>query len=831
MTLRAVPQAHPSVDTESTAEVSELLRAVDSEFLALLGWSWEVRVLFFPNDQPLLGSPLCRVKGCPQSSVAKGMCQGCRHRWRTAGKPPVDEFFEGHRGDWRLTGVEECSVSGCERPFRSRRTPVCTSHKSQMDWRKVTLEEFLTLDDVEPLPGFGLCEVASCHRKRDSKSSPYCHAHRVRWSHSVARGSVEVDQEERWRLVAAPIAANNDVSLRGLPDRVVAEILYGMQARTNEGLHTLHLTLRNLTNRLRELELPSLTAVDRSQVSRGVQGLCSSLATLVDRFGRTPESERGNDVWHGAVFGHTGRLHFTAVHQAWLREAVKEWAFFTLPQRRGRVMSTVQQIVNAFALLSESLRLQRDDHGDDIRALSRQDMTAFTNRLAYLHHTGVISTRGWVVTCRSVLNHLGRMRSLGMTRPGRVLHGLPDDFTLFPEDIPDDPEDSEAGKDLPAQVMQQICELLSSLGDLGRHGDENRVAVELLIDTGRRPQEICQLRWDCLKQDSDGEHVLIYENYKANRNGRRLPISQATAGIIVQQQERVRTAFPATPTTDLMLLPTQRANPHGRKPITSSWLSNRHREWVASLPDFLVPTPLEVDGVLTTKMLPFDKSKIFLYAYRHTYCQRHADAGVPVDVLRVLMDHRMLDTTQAYYRVTEKRRREAVDRVTAMQFDRHGKRVWRQAKALLDSEHARRAVGEVAVPYGVCTEPTNVAAGGQDCPVRFRCVGCGHFRTDVSYLPDLEAYLTDLLRNRERLAAAVDADDWAKAEAMPSDEEIGRVRRLIKRVKDGLDDLDEDQRAEIEEAVAVVRRGRQSVLLGMPRVRQPLPDLRPARSA
>jgi hypothetical protein len=64
---------------------------------------------------------------------------------------------------------------------------------------------------------------------------------------------------------------------------------------------------------------------------------------------------------------------------------------------------------------------------------------------------------------------------------------------------------------------------------------------------------------------------------------------------------------------------------------------------------------------------------------------------------------------------------------------------------------------------------------------------------------------------------------------MPSDEEISRVRRLIKRVKDGLDDLDASQRAEVEEAVSVVRRGRQSVLLGMPQVRQPLPDLRPER--
>jgi hypothetical protein len=82
---------------------------------------------------------------------------------------------------------------------------------------------------------------------------------------------------------------------------------------------------------------------------------------------------------------------------------------------------------------------------------------------------------------------------------------------------------------------------------------------------------------------------------------------------------------------------------------------------------------------------------------------------------------------------SEKRRREAVDRLTAVQVDRYGNRVWHQAKALLDSEHARRAVGEVAVPFGGCAEPSNVKAGGHACPYRFRCAGCDHFRTDASY--------------------------------------------------------------------------------------------------
>ena len=182
----------------------------------------------------------------------------------------------------------------------------------------------------------------------------------------------------------------------------------------------------------------------------------------------------------------------------------------------------------------------------------------------------------------------------------------------------------------------------------------------------------------------------------------------------------------------------------------------RHREWISSLP------PLRrADGT------EFDKARVVPYAYRHTYAQRHADAGVPVDVLAALMDHRSLDTTRGYYTVGDRRRREAVDKVAAMQFDRHGNRIWRDAKALLDSEHARRAIGEVAVPYGTCSEPSNVQAGGNACPYRFRCAGCDHFRTDVSYLPDLHAYLDDLLRNRERVLAAAGIDQWARAEAAP----------------------------------------------------------------
>jgi hypothetical protein len=344
---------------------------------------------------------------------------------------------------------------------------------------------------------------------------------------------------------------------------------------------------------------------------------------------------------------------------------------------------------------------------------------------------------------------------------------------------------------------------------------EVRTATQIGIDTGRRPEDILDLPLDCLQRDKNGAAVLVYDNAKANRLGRRLPISQPTAAVIIAQQNRVQQRFPHTPIGELKLLPTPRRNPTGGRAITIAMLDQRHREWITALPPLRTGDGVEVD-----------KTRIVPYCYRHTYAQRHADAGVPIDVLADLLDHRNLNVTRRYYRIGEDRRRDAVDRVTALSFDRHGNRIWRDAQALLESEHARYAIGEVAVPYGTCTEPSNVQAGGGACPVRYRCAGCDHFRTDVSYLPDLTAHLDDLLRTRERLAATIDGvDDWARRDATPTQQEITRIRRLINRVKGDIASLDVTERAQIDEAVAVIRRHR-AVSLGMPTIRA----TRPARS-
>ena len=146
--------------------------------------------------------------------------------------------------------------------------------------------------------------------------------------------------------------------------------------------------------------------------------------------------------------------------------------------------------------------------------------------------------------------------------------------------------------------------------------------------------------------------MLVYDNSKAHRQRRRLPVSEHTAALITGQKTAVRERFPDTPPARLKLLPSRRLNPDGTRPVTEDNLTGRHRIWV----DSMGPLP-RADGT------EYDKSLISPYSYRHSYAQRHADAGTGIDVLRELMDHESMDTTKRYYRVGETRRREAVDRL------------------------------------------------------------------------------------------------------------------------------------------------------------------------
>jgi len=779
-----------------------LARMLDRRFLDEAGWDPRTRVLSLPAEHRLLGRTVCWAQGC-QNTIRSGrtVCHRCFTRLTRLGMSTA-EIAAAACLPAEPASTSRCAVSGCRCVPTVRSAVLCEPHAKKFRLRRapVSMQQFLADPRVRPLSPMPACSVAACIRPADGAGG-YCNTHYQRWRTALAADS-KVDPH-RWLARESGVPEPGRVNLRALPVLVVVEVLFGVQQRIRGGAKITDRQLRVLCDGLRRRDAASITT-DRAEITRNksVRSLRAALTQHVRRALADPGSEQAKDTWDLAVFGHRGNLSFTGISQPWLAQSVKRWAAEQLPRHRGRGAARVRGKINGLRMLSELLS-RRPDRGLIPSALDRSDIEGFLNRLAHLESVGDISRYRRNCICRDVREVLAGIRALGLTRPGQTAAGLAGDFSLERGDIPAEPERGEPGRDLPPEVLVVLCADLDSLEPV-----EVRVAIQISIDTGRRPEEILALPLNCLDRDKDGAAVLVYDNAKAHRLGRRLPIGEATAAVITGQQQHVRAMFPDTPVAELALLPTPRRNPHGRTPISIDMLDARHREWVSALPVLRTRDGVEVD-----------KTKIVPYAYRHCYAQRHADAGVPIDVLAELLDHRSYSMTRRYYRIGEDRRRAAVDTVTALSFDRHGNRIWREAHMLLESERARHAVGEVSVPYGTCTEPANVQAGGGACPVRFRCVGCDHFRTNIAFLPDLQAYLDDLLRTRERLNAAIDGvDDWARADATPTEEEITRVRRLITRIKGDIAELDDTERAQINEAVAIVRRHRaaHTVPLGMP---------------
>jgi hypothetical protein len=302
------------------------------------------------------------------------------------------------------------------------------------------------------------------------------------------------------------------------------------------------------------------------------------------------------------------------------------------------------------------------------------------------------------------------------------------------------------------------------------------------------------LRTDCLEADGS-EYVLIWDNHKSRRNKRRLEISRETA-FAIQAWLEIRKSLEVSVRSRTFLFPAASSHAHDAC-IDSGTVAKMLRSWVDSLPT-LITDAVDKDG----RPLEFDRSRIFAYAFRHTYAQRHADAGTPLHTLRDLMDHKSADTTLGYFRVSLERRRKAVETMRLHVVDRSG-------QAAPTSSVTAYEARSVAVPFGNCTEPSNVKAGGGSCPIRFQCSGCGFYRPDPSFLPAVEDHIRALKADRET-ARAMQAAEFVIRNIT---DQIDSYQSVVVGIRIKLAAMPEDERRHLEEASAVLRKVRAAASL------------------
>jgi integrase len=831
LTLAAVPAA----DDDYAGRLAEL---VDLPALIARGWD-PGRRRFVPAPQdPLFGYSRCPVRGCQNVTehTATALCTRCQHRYGRWSRAHPDGALDGFLAEVTQVRSENlerrclvCRAPGHERPAAAH--GLCYSCLRQAENRGQSVEVYIAGDErwprARPRETFGMCRMA-CDALAVS-SNGLCGEHLRHWQRAGRPAGVEF---EAWREQRGdPLPLSRFVDLSGLSEVVQAELLVGISVVIAGHRRSRVSDLRRIVALLNEARVESIMELDLGRLRTDAVRLFVSWAqdhlwlAFID-----PEVEWRGDRWDMRMFGKPQAyiVDFTAISQPWLRELAKQWSRERAPLVHA---GSTRRAVVSIAELSRSLR-RREDHGDHPSELGRADISLFLARIGRAHTAGRISTHRRAVLVGDVAYFLRGARDLGLGADGRPMFGLPAEFSLTRDDVRRTARRPAraAARALPDVVVAQLLDepALSLLE--GMHGLTTRRAIELLADTGRRPNEICILTVDCLDFDTEFDDagaerklgVLVHDMPKVARQGCRLPIDQATVELIMAQKRAVRARYPDTPARELRLFPRMHRNPHGTIPMSPSHISRTMRLWVTAL-----PAVIDVDGSA------FPREGIVAYAFRHSYAQRHADNGTPVEVLRELMGHASMVTTQGHYRVRQERARHAVQTLAPLQIDRHGHRTMPVVQQLLESERLRREVGQIAVPLGLCTEPSNVKARGQGCVYRYRCVGCEHFRTDPSNQAELREYLHQLLIGRERLAATVpQLADWAQRDAMPSEEEISALRALIRRNDQILDELEPGDRATVLEAIATTRRLRAQLRVTIPDrykgiTRPPRPTLHP----
>ncbi|MFI5068986.1 MAG: tyrosine-type recombinase/integrase, partial [Streptosporangiales bacterium] len=540
------------------------------------------------------------------------------------------------------------------------------------------------------------------------------------------------------------------------PELARAEFLYALQRRDQAPPALDPTQVRILLARL--AGTPSLREADPQiaceaggvQYNSAARGLFRDLRRHLDQAWAacTGADPFAGEVWQVALLGlqpnpsrrwaaTQGIIDFRPIELAWLRDTVRDWAKATRP-----TLQRLRETLRACQAASHTLTAagQTGPAG-----LGAGDFTRILDAISTQRRAGgspySASHRNLMIYQFCQVIEYGRASGLMEPVPGPFRPATR-------HRVRDEPNEDELGKALPETVIRQLDTHLHLLGPAGRAGAipapglqlMHQTIYQILRDTGRRPGEVVTLHPGCI-EIIDGQHNLIYDNHKAGRMRRRLPVTSATAAItLAWEQHRGTLRLPPDQDRWMFPSPLLRAN-QARGHITPSAVARAFKIWVtrAGVIDSELAGP---DGT----PLPFDLTLIAPYALRHSYAQRHADAGVPVDVLKELMDHASVTTTMGYYQIGLKRKQQAIRAVGALATDAAGNPAPFTSPAAYET-------ASVSVPFGNCTEPSNVNAGGGSCPIRFQCAGCGFYRPDPSYLPALEAHIASLRADRETAIA------------------------------------------------------------------------------
>jgi integrase len=274
------------------------------------------------------------------------------------------------------------------------------------------------------------------------------------------------------------------------------------------------------------------------------------------------DGEWATDHWDAGRLGIAtrrgrGSARFDTITQDWLRGAAKRWSRFRLAT--GCSFSTISAGALALSRLSRFVSL----HHSGVRDQTGMTRPVLEDYMAWL------LTRGYSASTRALSLSMLRVFFDACHRHG-WLPGLAPNATIYVEELPFHHDD--IARFVPEFVMAQL-EADAALAKIPHPSTRNLVV--LLVETGLRGGDACNLVFSCVLQDSTGWPCLRFDATKV-RAEQLVPLSAKAAAAIAAQQAFVRERWPAG---SPWLFPGLAGNDDGSKPYSHSHFTRQLAHW------------------------------------------------------------------------------------------------------------------------------------------------------------------------------------------------------------------------------------------------------------
>ncbi len=341
---------------------------------------------------------------------------------------------------------------------------------------------------------------------------------------------------------------------------------------------------------------------------------------------------------------------------------------------------------------------------------------------------------------------------------------VPKNPLIFNQDYPT--IDRPLPRYIPDDVLKQLDENLHYLPEpIAR-------MVIVVREVGMRISELCTLKFDCLRQDAQGEWWITYKRFKS-KDEHTVPIRSEVAQVIQTQQAYIREHLGK----DFEILFCSTKNP--------SFFASFGKTATQFPLDYFEPVPKIIQprifrGYLyllaNTKQIKGEDGQIFplnhIHQFRHTKGTELINNGVGIEYVKRYLGHNSFAMTLHYAHIHDKTLKEQVQQS------------WSEGKIvnisgeLIDTNpeidnadnytFKKGILGEV-LPNGYCALPARLT-----CSKGNACLQCGDFRTTLEFLDRHKEH-------RERTEKAKDvakAKNW-KRQIQVNEEVLNNLNNII----------------------------------------------------